>query len=87
MNNSNFSKIIIVLSLDINDFLYWRKQNNLIPTSLDCKNRFINNSILYICINKSIDLCSVNFDEVIETDNAKLNKEYNEILTMLKAYE
>jgi hypothetical protein len=72
-----------IISLSTDDFQYWKLINNLKGDVLDYKRKFKINNTTYHCISSVTDLCSLRFDNFIETDNAKLNKEYLQIISLL----
>jgi len=67
---------VAVLAKDSKDFLSWKNVNNLV---LD---KIIGNRT-YHMISNICGTCGLSFDEVVETDNANLNEDYNEIKTVL----
>ena len=70
---------IAVISLDTHDFKLWKNENNIKHDGIDIQRRFKVGNTTYYCISKVCDLCSLNLDEIIETEYAKENKEYEQI--------
>jgi hypothetical protein len=81
--NLNISDVrqrsIAVISLDTNDFKLWKNKNNLKHDGLDTQRKFKISNTTYYCVSKVCDLCSLRLDEIIETEYAKENKEYEQI--------
>lgn len=77
---------IAVISLDAHDFNLWKNENNLNPDGLDTLKRFNIDNTTYYCISKVCDLCSLNLDEIIETEYSKENKEYEQIKLVARGY-
>lgn len=80
----NKEKTIAVLSLDIEDFQDWKNKNNLEEQGLDTQRKFKSGNNTYICISTVGDSCSYGFDEIIETDYAKENSDYEEIKSVVR---
>lgn len=78
MNDSS-EKNIGVIAYDTNDFINWKKTANLEHDGIDTKRKFKIGNKIYHCLTKESDLCSMRFSEVIETNDAKSNKEYVDI--------
>lgn len=74
---------IAVISSNILDFEIWKKENNLVGEGFDAVKKFKIKNKVYYCILNVNDLVSLNITEVIETKSAKINAEYNEILSIL----
>ena len=74
---------IAVISLDRLDFRIWC-HNRFKHCKTKEGNSLENGRDTYICISRVTDLCSLDLDEVIETDRAKENKEYQQIKTFSK---
>lgn len=75
---------IAVISLDTQDFKLWKLEHKLKHDGLDTQRRFKIGNITYYCISKVCDLCSLAIDEIIETEYAKENKEYEHIKLVAK---
>lgn len=73
-------KRIAVISQNERDFLNWTREQNLISSEYSGVDRVSSNGKMYMRIIDSSDLCSLQFNEIIETDNAKLGRFYNTIL-------
>jgi len=73
-----------VISLNTNDFLYWKEKNGLKGEGLDNKRKFKVGNSVYFCLTSIGDTCSLELNEVIETEKAKLNKEYEEIISIIQ---
>lgn len=86
MKDLNF-QIIVIISLDKNDFKNWVIKNDIIyPTeSLDFRNSFICGNKQYVCISNIDDANSLPVDKIICTESAINNSYYNELLYVLKA--
>lgn len=77
-------KNIGVISLNSDDFITWKKDNNLFSINgIDTKIKFTMGMKTYYCISKVEDLCSKRFDEVMETNDAKSNPSYNGIKSFI----
>jgi hypothetical protein len=74
------------VSLNTYDFLRWREENKLKGEGINDKGKFKMNNETYYCIASVLDLCSFNFNAVIETERAKMNKEYEQIVSTLQQY-
>jgi len=72
-----------VISLDAEDFMLWKEDIKLFGDGLETRKRFKIGNITYFCISNLNDLCSVRFDEVIETNYAKENEIYEDIKTYI----
>ena len=70
---------IAVISLDTNDFKHWKSKNNLKEDDIMTSRKFKIGNVTYYRILKVCDLCSLTIDEIIETERAKENKEYERI--------
>lgn len=70
---------IAVISLNVHDFKLWKSFNNLKEDKIGTEKKFRIKNTRYHCISKVKDLCSLGIDEIIETNYAKENKEYEEI--------
>ncbi len=78
-------KVIAVISYDVQDFLNWRKENiDDSSISRDTQRRITVNNKIYYCISRPEHLCSLDIDEVIETESAKSNKHYDKIIEYIK---
>lgn len=75
---------IVVISLDTQDFKLWKLESNLKHDGLDTQRRFKVGNTTYYCISKVYDLCSLGIDEIIETEYAKENKEYEQIMLVAR---
>jgi len=75
---------IAVISLDTKDFLNWKENNNLRGGGLQYRKKFKIGNNVYNCITKANDLCSLTVNDVIETEHAKENEEYDEIKMVIK---
>ena len=76
---SGMSRIIAVISLDTQDFKNWILESNLKLDGFEYSNMFKVGNDLYIGISNVCELCSISPDSVIETKNAKMNKDYEQI--------
>jgi len=84
--NKNIENIGIIClnSSDFKNFII--NKINLINENIDLidnKKAILNNK-RYIKISNVCDICSFSFDEIIETDNAKENENYNKIIEVSK---
>jgi hypothetical protein len=70
------SQKIGVIALSVNDFLAWKKENLLIESGPSRKNYFISDNKTYYCVSTIDGMCGYTFDNVIETENANKNKNY-----------
>jgi len=81
-------KTIGVIALSIDDFQNWRKEKKHIPTKKagvrNTQRRYTYRKNEYLCISQIINCCGWDFDKIIETDRAFLNKNYDEIKTVIK---
>ena len=84
LKGDNKQRSIAVISLDTQDFLNWKSENNLVGDGLEHPRRFKIGNTTYYCISKVINLCSLRVDGVIETKYAKENKEYEKIISTIK---
>jgi len=82
---SGRSRIIAVISLDTQDFKNWKLESNLKPDGFEYPKKFKVGNELYIGISNVYELCSIHLDSVIETKNAKMNKDYEQIKYAAKA--
>lgn len=77
---------VAVICLNPSDFINWKMENKqhyddiISNENMNTTKRFSIGETTYFRINKVIDLCSLNIDEIIETKQAKNNIEYNEII-------
>lgn len=83
---SNFypNKEIAVISLNIEDFKQWMSERGLVGNMINTPRRIKCGNVIYHCISNSIHPRSYSFDEIIETDYAKENKEYDLIITVIR---
>jgi hypothetical protein len=72
-----------VICSNQSDFLNWKKNNDFTVMNLDTKNKFETEFNRYYSIVMVDNLRGCAFDEIIETDYAKENKNYAEIKNML----
>lgn len=77
------SKTTAVISSSVDDFLSWRK-DNLSTTEIGTKTNVKVDDMLYILVIKPEHVCSKSFDNVIETENAHNNSEYDKIKETIK---
>ena len=77
------SKNVAVISSCVADFLNWR-EDNLYTTEIGTKEKIRIDDTLYILVSKTEHVCSKSFDEVIETENASSNSEYDKIKEIIK---
>ena len=75
-------KTVGVISLRTEDFLLWRKSKRHVPQDgkENTQRRYVYKNKRYICLSRMTDMCGCHFDEVIETDSAYLNQEYDKII-------
>lgn len=73
---------IAVLSSNTNDFQAWKRDNNIKPTGVDKMRRFTVGNTTYHCISNVSDLCAINLDDIIETEHAKDNEEYEQMISV-----
>jgi hypothetical protein len=73
-------KTVMVISLGQNDFLNWRDKSGLIPEGVSFVHRFSVGNITYRKVSCICDTKSMTVDQIIETDRAKENPEYNRII-------
>lgn len=85
--NNNLKDIhqrnIAVISLNCQDFKEWRINNNLYVDNFSLK-MFKANNCNYRCISSLCNVYGMQFDEIIETSDARKNKEYDEIKSLIK---
>jgi len=80
-NQSNKQRNIAVIAFNIDDFLMWKKENNLTGERIDgSSSAFRNGSSNYFRVSKICDLCSIGIHEIIETENSKLIDNYDHII-------
>lgn len=77
------SKSVGVISSCVSDFLQWR-EDNLYTTEIGTTTRIRVDNTLYILVMKPEHACSQSFDEVVETNKANTNSEYNKIKEIIK---
>lgn len=77
------SKTTAVISSSVDDFLSWRK-DNICTTEIGTKTNVKVDDMLYILVIKPEHVCSKSFDNVIETENAHNNSEYDKIKETIK---
>lgn len=76
-------KVIGVIAFDRDDFMSWKKDNNIKADVTNLISKFSVGDRLYKRICSPSDLCSNRFEEVLETTRAKENEYYGEILRIL----
>lgn len=76
--NDNKQRNIVVISLNQEDFNNWRI-NKIKKDGLDTVRKFNIGDTRFYCISKLNNLCSLNVDEITETEYAKENKDYEKI--------
>lgn len=80
LNLLNIDKrTVVVISFSLEDFKLWKNNSKLKPDGLDRQRRFVVGNTTYYCVFRVNDLCSITVDEIIETERAKENKEYEQI--------
>ena len=82
--SSDKHKNIIIVSLNTEDFLNYKEENNLKGDGLETIKKFKIGNKQYYRISKVRHLCSLGVDGIIETDNAKKNIEYENIMESVK---
>ena len=70
---------IAVISFDTQDFQDWKLANDLKGDGTEHKRQFSMKNNTYYCITNVCDLRSLSIDEVIETDRANENEQYDKI--------
>jgi hypothetical protein len=83
MNN----KVIGVIANNIENFLVWKLENNFTcetNKNINITRKFSHNGILYIALTKKENVHGYIFDEIIELDGARYNKDYDKILEYIK---
>lgn len=82
--NKSIEKYYIgVIACDTHDFKEWKVSNGFKPTNETLKIFEIYNTV-YVRIEKEDDLCSISLNEILETERAKENPEYTQILNRAK---
>jgi len=77
-------KVVGVIAYSVDDFIYWgseKKHNSSKKTEVrNTRRAYVYRNNRYICISKSQHAHGYLFDKIIETDRAKSNKNYDQIL-------
>jgi hypothetical protein len=72
-------RFVAVLSLNAHDFLLWKYDSNFKDVRLETQKRFIVDNTTYFCASDVYGLRAFALDEIIETEHAKENKEYEQM--------
>ncbi len=75
---------VAVISLNRDDFRLWKLKKNYKVDGLESPSKFKSDGCVFHCISKVCDLCSITFDSVVETEHAKENKEYEQIMVVIR---
>ncbi len=80
-------KTIGVISYNIQDFIEWKKQQKPQKVNFGATERiYIYRNKRYICLTEKNNVRGFNYDDIIETAQAYLNPDYDEIVGLTKAY-
>lgn len=85
MKKSFWGKVNIVgvIAESRTDFIKW-KYDNYGSRSLCAKWKFLDKNNMYVCFSEPYQADCFILDQLIETNNARLNPKYDEILTIAK---
>jgi hypothetical protein len=79
-------KTIGVIAQSINDFQEWKKAQGHVATHKDTLRIYECNGVKYVCLSRKENCCSWSFDELVETENAKLGHDYLDILEYAQVF-
>ena len=74
-------KHIAVICLDNMCFRGFLEKNKIRHQGINTQKRIKFKTNTYYCVSKLSDLCSIRFNYIVESDNAKLNMEYDAIIS------
>jgi len=77
-------KVIGVIAYGIDDFIDWRIAKKHTPSKKvgvrNTQRDYVYRNNRYFCVSRDIHCCGMSFDKIIETNKARLNKNYDKIM-------
>ena len=82
---NNVKEHVAVICLDTEDFLQWKKEGKSFPKEYSSYNKFTDGDCMYHRVSRIDHLCSIPVNRIVETKYAKQNKEYLNIMEVVKS--